>query len=53
MNMLHISENSMVALQEVKNENVRLLTQDKYTQYAKMISQWDNTRFKTMEFSLM
>ncbi len=31
------------------DENVRLLTQDKYTQYAKMISQWDNTRFKTME----
>lgn len=29
--------------------NVKLLTQEWYTQYAKLISQWSNTRFKTME----
>lgn len=31
------------------DDNVKLLTQDKYTQYAKLISQWENTRFKTMD----
>ncbi|MCL6003134.1 MAG: GNAT family N-acetyltransferase [Thermoplasmatales archaeon] len=31
------------------DENVKMLTQDKYTQYARLISQWENTRFKTME----
>ena len=33
----------------IHDEKVRLLTQDKYLQYAKLISQWNNTRFKTME----
>lgn len=32
-----------------QDENVRLLTQDMYTQYARLISQWPNTRFVTME----
>jgi ribosomal protein S18 acetylase RimI-like enzyme len=32
-----------------RDENVKLLTQDKYVQYSKLISQWSNTRFKTME----
>ncbi len=31
------------------DDNMKLLTQDKYTQYAKLISQWPNTRFRTME----
>lgn len=33
----------------VSDRNVRLVTQDKFTQYASLISQWDNTRFKTMK----
>lgn len=32
-----------------RDENMKLLTQDKYTQYAGLISQWPNTRFKTMQ----
>lgn len=31
------------------DDSMKLLSQDKYTHYAKLISQWDNTRFKTME----
>jgi RimJ/RimL family protein N-acetyltransferase len=31
------------------DRNVKLLSQDMHTQYAKLISQWPNTRFNTME----
>ncbi len=32
-----------------RDENVKLLTQDRYVQYGKLMSQWENTRFKTMD----
>ncbi len=33
----------------VPDKNVRPVTQEMFTEYAALISQWDNTRFKTMQ----